>query len=108
MRTPDLWTGKTKAQEVEDMLAEENELAQPKEERKRLEPRLAQEAGVTRWLGLTNGPMYKDDVRVAVHPKGHAVLMLINTSRGEPYSTREILLSRHQWAKLKKIAREEG
>ena len=108
MRTPDLWTGKTKQEEVEDMLAEEDELAQPKEERKRLEPRLAQEAGVTRWLGLTPGPSYADDIRIAVHPKGHAVVMLINTSRGEPYSTREIMLSRHQWTKLVKLVREEA
>ena len=104
MRTPDLWTGKTKAQEVEDMLAEETE--QPV--KTRIEPKLAQEHGVTRWLGLTPGPSYADDIRIAVHPKGHAVVMLINTSRGEPYSTREIMLSRHQWTKLVKLVREEA
>ena len=67
------------------------------------------EDAAIRWLGLDVFHQ-GDDVRVAEHPtNGSAVLMLISTTKplGVPYGVSTHKLSRAQWTKLKRLARDE-
>ncbi len=65
----------------------------------------AEECAV-RWLGL-DAFHEGDDIKVAVHKGGHAVMVLVSaTGKGAIYGTSTIKLSRTQWSKLKAIANE--
>jgi hypothetical protein len=64
------------------------------------------EKTAVRWLGLDvfhEG----DDVKVAVHRDGHAVLVLVRTTgaANAPYGTVNVKLSKAQWSKLRNIAK---
>lgn len=67
------------------------------------------EKTAVRWLGL-DAFHEGDDVKVAVHAQGHAVIIFVNTSgpKGAPYGTSSFKMSKAQWAKLKQLARQEG
>lgn len=100
LNTLDLFTGKTVLEEAEQLVAEE---ASPK---KSGDPTAmvenAEECAV-RWLG--QDAFYEgDDVRVALHQSGAAVMVLISTRGNAPYGTRTFKLTRQQWAKLRQIA----
>jgi hypothetical protein len=105
LRTVDLFTGKTPLEEAEHIALEEEDRTERIGDPLALVER-AESTAVT-WLGLDvfhEG----DDVKVAVHPKGHAVIVLVSTSGkdGKPYGTTTIKLSRAQWSKLKSLARQ--
>jgi hypothetical protein len=103
LRTIGLFNGgKAMLEEAEDLAADEVDA-------ERLDgPRdLVAEAeeGAIRWLGL-DAFHTGDDVKVATHKAGHAVLVLIDTTKsGEAYATRTFKLSKAQWSKLKTLAR---
>ncbi len=104
LRTRDLFTGRTALEEAE---AEARDMAP--EIRADVPRNLVTEAEdcAVRWLGMDvfhEG----DDIKVAVHHAGHAVMVLVDTHPpgGAPCSTRTIKLSRAQWAKLKTIVGE--
>lgn len=101
-RTIDLFTGKTVAEALE---AEALEAAETRSSAPR-DVVLEAEDGAIRWLGLDvfhRG----DDVKVAVHKKGHAVLILVSTTRdGVPYGTATLKLSKQQWDKLRSICNQ--
>ena len=106
LKTVDMFTGKT-------MLEEKTALAYEQEERESRsdEPRNIVEESedcAIRWLGLDAFHEHGDDVKVAVHPSGYAVMCLVRTTPqfGIPYATLTIKLSRAQWAKMKRIVRE--
>jgi hypothetical protein len=114
LRTISLFSGKTVIEEAEHLLeVDAADLAETQARAIRtghpFEMVHEAEDAAVRWLGLDvfhEG----DDLKVAVHPKGHAVLVLVRTTGtpGLPYGTATIKLSRAQWAKLKTIARGEG
>lgn len=109
MRTIDIFTGKTKLEEVEDMLVEEDEFAKPANDapKDRSDPTFEQEETAIRWLGL-DGFNVGDDCRVALNGKG-AVLMLIDAAPdGSVRAQREQKLSRKQWTKLCHIIEHRG
>ena len=64
-----------------------------------------EEDAAIRWLGMD---MFHegDDVRLALHPKGHGVLMIVRVMNGAPYSTANIKLSRVQVQKLAQFMKE--
>ena len=106
LRTISLLTGKTPLEEAEDLVREES--TETRDPGPRDIVAEGEEAAI-RWLGMDvfhEG----DDVRVAVNPKnGTAVLMLVSTTKplGVPYGVSTHKLSRAQWNKLKRLAREE-
>lgn len=113
LRTLSIFTRRTPLEEVADELeADADDLAESVAAGRAAKNPLAMEEhaedAAIRWLGLDvfhEG----DDIKVAVHPKGHAVLVLVRkTVVGSPYSTATIKLSRAQWSKLKQLAREDG
>jgi hypothetical protein len=107
MRTVDLFTGKTKLEEVEDMLAEEAANDAPKE-RLAGNERFEQEETAIRWLGLDAFDTAGDDCRVALGKSG-AVLMLIDSAPdGNVRAMREFKLSTKQWKKLCSLTKESG
>ncbi len=105
LRTVDMFTGKTTLEAAEHMALEDEDRTERIGDPLALVER-AEHAAV-RWLGLDvfhEG----DDVKVAVHKNGHAVMVLVSTSgaQGKPYGTTTLKLSRHQWSKLRRLARE--
>lgn len=105
MRTIDLFTGKTKVEEVEDMVAEEAANDAPKN---RLEgnERFEQEESAIKWLGVDSFDVAGDDLRIAVGKAGAVLMLIDSTKAGAVYGMREFKLSTKQWAKLKKLAKE--
>lgn len=108
LRTVDMFTGKTPIEAAEEMLREEEPEIRDTSGRAPTEiVEMAEDAAI-RWLGMDcfhEG----DDIKIAVHPKGHAVVMLIRTTKGThgpAYHSVDFKLSRQQWAKLKKLVRE--
>src|SRR5271154_3988790 len=96
LRTIGLFSGKTPLEEASAMLEEAEDAKDA-----RLAPQhrdLGDEANemAVKWLGLD---MFAegDDVRVAVHAKGHAVIVLVDKSG----NTKSFGLSKTQWAKLR-------
>lgn len=107
LRTLGLFTGKTPLEEAVAELEAPKDAPQEERTGNPLAMVERQEETAVRWLGLdvfTEG----DDVRVAVHAKGHAVLMMVRANAHGPYHTATLKLSAQQWAKLKKLAREDG
>lgn len=105
LRTIGLFTGKTPLEEAESLAYEVDELEEAREGGPRDIVRESEDCAV-RWLGL-DAFAVGDDVKVAVHPKGHAVMMLVSTVKsGAAYGTSTIKLSRAQWSKLKTIVKE--
>lgn len=102
-RTLGLFSGKTVIEEAEALALEE--APQARNFKNPLEMVEHGEETAVTWLGL-DAFHEGDDVRVAVHPEGHAVLMLVRTNYAGPYGTSLIKLSRAQWSKLRKLARE--
>jgi hypothetical protein len=106
LRTLSLFSGKTALEEAElelqgaELLPSEEKTGDPLAMVER------QERTAITWLGL-DAFHEGDDIRVAVHEKGHAVLMLVRANAGGPYHTATFKLSRHQWDKLKSLARED-
>lgn len=103
-RTIDLFTGKTKTEEAEDLVREEEFF----EERPDGPRDLKAEAmiGAESWTKLdgVNPDHAGDDLRLLVSSKGHAIMVLSNTTkRGEVYGTRTILISKKQFDKLRKL-----
>jgi hypothetical protein len=102
LRTLGLFTGKTVLEEAETILEEEAKVSKTGDPRDMVN---AAEETAMRWLGL-DAFHEGDDIKLAVHAKGHAVLVLVNTSRGQPYGTITLKLTKTQWSKLKQLARE--
>lgn len=104
LRTIGIFTGKTPIEEAEALVREE--AGNERQAGPRDVVAEAEDCAI-RWLGL-DVFHHGDDVRVAVHPEGHAVLLLVSTGGrlGAPYGTTTIKMSRAQWAKLKRLARE--
>lgn len=104
LRTLGLFSKKTVLEEAEALVLEE----QPDAARGFKNPlemvEHGEETAVT-WLGL-DAFHEGDDVRVAVHPGGHAVLMLVRTNYAGPYGTSLIKLSKAQFQKLRKILQD--
>ncbi len=106
-RTIDLFTKKTPLEEIEDQVREE--AAATREPSKNATPEDptgmvgdAEDAAI-RWLGL-DAFHEGDDIKVALHPAGHAVLVLVHTTdTGTPRATVTLKLSRTQWQKLRSI-----
>lgn len=105
VRTIGLFTGKTAIEEANDVLAEEAPAERTGDPTDMVSH--GEEAAV-RWLGL-DAFHEGDDVRVAVHKAGHAVLMLVKTTTaGVAYGTSLHKLSRAQWSKLKQLVKQES
>lgn len=103
LRTVDMFTGMTKLEEAESALKEE--APELRESGPRDFVAEAEECAV-RWLGL-DAFHEGDDVKVAIHPAGHAVIVLVHTARdGSVRSASTHKLSRQQWAKLRILARQ--
>lgn len=106
LRTIGLFTGRTPLEEAELTLLEEPE--DVKESREAGERDIVAEAeeGAIRWLGLD---VFRegDDIKVAVHPRGHAVVVLVHAdSKGGARATTQFKLSAAQWKKLRALAKE--
>jgi len=111
LRTVGLFTGKTVLEEAEQELEEAEDVTEAASWERPNDPKdmvdVAENTAV-RWLGLDvfhEG----DDVKVAVHAKGHAVLVFVGTHgpKGAPCSTATFKISAAQWRKLKNLARAE-
>jgi hypothetical protein len=101
LRTIGLFTGKTVIEEAEAMAREEEQPERADVPRDL--PAEAEECAV-RWLGLDAFHDHGDDIKVAVHSSGHAVMVLVRADvKGAPRGVITIKLSRSQWAKLKAI-----
>lgn len=104
MRTPDMFTGKTKLEEIEDMALEE----QVPVVRASDPAAIAEQAqkSAVRWLGL-DAFHEGDDVALALHEDGHGVLVFVHKAKdGTERSSANFKLSRAQVQKLKIIAQE--
>ena len=113
LRTISLFSGKTVLEEAVQTLEDDAaDLAETeaREQRTGHPFEMVHEAEKTavRWLGL-DAFHEGDDVKVAVHPQGHAVLILVRTygPLGGPYGTVSVKLSRAQWSKLRELSRAE-
>lgn len=99
-RTISLFSGKTRQEEVEDMVREEETETRSSEARDIV---AEAERGNVRWLGL-DAFHEGDDIRIAISKSGAAIVMLVDTTRaGVAYATRSFRLSRKQVQKLKDI-----
>ena len=113
LRTIDMFSGRTtlddlrEREQAAEALLEEEERTASVEDNRTL-PERAEDTAI-RWLGL-DAFHEGDDVKVAVHPEGHAVLVLVSTYGpvSVPYGTIVLKLSRDQWEKLKKLATLES
>jgi hypothetical protein len=104
MRTPDLFTGKTKLEEIEDMVVEEQEPVVRASDPTAIADQ-AQKAAV-RWLGL-DAFHEGDDVALALHEDGHGVLVLVAKAKdGTERASVTVKLSKTQVRKLKTLAQE--
>lgn len=106
LRTIGLFTGRTTLEEAQLMAEEEaaSELTQRTHEPRDL-VKEAEDCAV-RWLGM-DAFASGDDVKIAVHPKGHAVMVLVATTKdGSVRGTSTIKLSATQWKKLKACVKE--
>ncbi len=105
INTIDMFSGKTMLEEKKALDYEEEERDERSDEPRNIVDE-SEECAI-RWLGL-DAFHEGDDVQVAVHPSGHAVMMLVRTTPqlGIPYATMTVKFSRAQWAKLKRIVRE--
>ncbi len=107
LRTIDIFTGKTALEEASTLLAEPEDA---KEAARELAPRdmiMEAEEIAVRWLGMEQHHE-GDDIKIAEHPAGHAVIVLIDTTKstnGSAYATRQFRLSRAQYKKLKGLMR---
>jgi len=113
LRTIDMFSGRTKLDEIkekeqaaEEVIEEEERTATVADDRTLSER--AEDTAI-RWLGL-DAFHEGDDVKVAVHPEGHAVVVLVNTHgpMKAPYGTQTFKLSRDQWRKLVELVRFES
>lgn len=102
LRTVGLFSGKTVLEEAEQLAAEEEPEAKTGDPTAMVDHA---EACAVRWLGQ-DAFHEGDDVRVALHSSGAAVMVLVSTRGNAPYATRTFKLTRQQWSKLKQIARE--
>jgi hypothetical protein len=99
MRTVDMFSGKTKLEEVEALLADEAPAERPEGPRDLV---AEHQASLPTWLGLDTLDVAGDDLVLVIAPKGHGVLQVIGP-RGS--SVRELGLSRKQIQKLRTILR---
>ena len=113
LRTVDMFSGRTRLDEIkekeqaaEEEIVEEERTA--KAEDLRTLPEKAKDCAI-RWLEL-DAFHEGDDIKVAVHPEGHAVLVLVSTHGPTkvPYGTTTLKLSRDQWEKLKALVMFES
>jgi len=111
LRTLSLFSGKTPLEEAQALVeVDAADLAETEERAKRtghpFEMVHEAEKTAVRWLGL-DAFHEGDDVKVAEHRDGHAVLVLVRTGgpAGAPYGAVNIKLSKAQWSKLKRLAR---
>ncbi len=106
LRTIDMFSGKTMLEEKKSLDYEEEERDERSDEPRNIVEE--SEDCAIRWLGLDAFHEHGDDVKIAVHPSGYAVMCLVRTTPqlGIPYATMTVKFSRAQWAKLKRIVRE--
>lgn len=103
LRTIGLYSGLTPLEEAERLAKEEASEVRPDGPRDIVGE--AEDCAI-RWLGM-DAFHEGDDVKVAVHSAGHAVIVLVRaTKNGAPYHTTTFKLSRDQWTKLKALARD--
>lgn len=109
LRTIDMFSGRTALEEAQP----EPESFEPEPDDLRAQdPRSLVEKAedcAVRWLGL-DAFHEGDDVKLAIHPDGHAVIVLVSTfgPNKAAYGTSTIKLSRVQWEKLKALVRFES
>lgn len=101
LRTVGLFSGKTVLEEAEQLAAEEEASERTGDPTAMVEN--AEESAI-RWLGQ-DAFHEGDDVRVALHQSGAAVMVLVSTRGNAPYATRTFKLTRQQWSKLVSLAR---
>ena len=105
LRTIGLFSGKTTLEEAEGLLdVEDHGDRRPPPVRDIVSE--AEELAV-RWLGVEVSHE-GDDIKIAEHRSGHAVVLLIDTSKttnGSAYATRQFRLSKAQWHKLRELCR---
>ncbi len=110
LRTVDMFTGRTKLEETR-AIPEASPEDEVREETEVTTMSLAEKADncAIRWLG-DDGPPKGDDVKLALHPEGHAVMVLVSSYGPDkaPYGTSTIKLSRVQWMKLVELVRFES
>lgn len=113
LRTIDMFSGRTKLDEIKEKEQAAEEVVEEEERTAKAEDlrTLAEKAEdcAIRWLGL-DAFHEGDDIKVAVHPEGHAVLVLVSTHgpKKVPYGTTTLKLSRDQWEKLKALVMFES
>jgi hypothetical protein len=101
LRTIDIFTGKTRLEEAEDMAREEDPMSGAAGGTRDIV--LEAEEGAIRWLGL-DAFAEGDDIKVAVHQAGHAVVVLVRAdAKGGARATVTFKLSRTQWSKLRRL-----
>jgi len=113
LRTVDMFSGRTKLDEIKEKEQAAEEIIEEEERTASVEdtrtlPERAEDTAI-RWLGL-DAFHEGDDIKVAVHPEGHAVLVLVATHgpKKVPYGTTILKLSRDQWEKLKALVMFES
>ena len=103
LRTINLFSGKTVLEEAEQIAHEEEAMESRPEGPRDLVTEA--EDGAIRWLGM-DAFNEGDDVKVAVHKGGHAVVVLVSATASGPYGTSTFKLSRKQWTKLRALVKE--
>lgn len=100
LRTIGMFSGKTMLEEAESLAADELQEERPDGPRDLV---AEAEDGAIKWLGL-DAFHSGDDIKIATHKAGHAVIVLVNTTpKNEVYATRTFKLSAPQWKKLRKL-----
>ena len=103
LRTLGLFSGMTPLEEAERELHEEAGDVRSDEPR---DLSADAESTAIRWLG-SDVFHEGDDIKVAVHRMGHAVVVLVYADvNGGARSTVQLKLSKAQWTKLKRLALE--
>ena len=107
LRTLSLFSGKTPLEEAEhDLEVAADAAEQVARDKNPLDIAEHAEETAVRWLGLD--VFHKgDDIKLAIHAKGHGVIMIIRTTEaGAVYNSSTIKLSKAQVEKLKQLARD--
>ncbi len=113
LRTIDMFSGRTKLDEIkekeqaaEEVIEEEERTATVADDRTLGER--AEDTAI-RWLGL-DAFHEGDDIKISVHPEGHAVVVLASTfgPKKAIYGTSTFKLSRDQWCKLVELVKFES
>ena len=104
LRTIGLFSGLTPLEEAANV-ATADEAKLPPADRSYAGTRDALVSSAIRWLGLDLFADDGDDVTLAVHPQGHAVLNVTHGGKGCPGRTTQVKLSPQHVKKLRELFR---